>query len=182
MSEVWLLNNLRALWFSMVLPILLAGLGLLLAFGPDNGRLWVRVAGAALAVCALFAVAQLVLQLRRPRLSYRDGFMLVNLRPGAPIRVPIEIVEGFLLGQGPSFLPGRNYRGTETTTLVIRLADAATDWADVAGIKPDLGKWCGGYITIRGTWCEPLSVSLVNRLNQRLAEVQADLQAVKVAP
>jgi hypothetical protein len=26
-------------------------------------------------------------------------------------------------------------------------------------------------VTIRGTWCEPLSVGLVNRLNQRLAEV-----------
>ena len=38
-------------------------------------------------------------------------------------------------------------------------------------VKPGLGKWCEGYITIRGTWCEPLSVGLVNRLNQRLAEV-----------
>jgi hypothetical protein len=166
----------------MVLPGLLAGFGLLLALGQDNARIWVRVSGGVLAVCALFAVVQLVSQLRQPRLSYHDGFLLVNLRPGAPIRLPIEVVEGFLLGQGPSFLPGRRYRGTETTTLVIRLAEAATDWADVDGIKPALGKWCGGYITIRGTWCEPLSVSLVNRLNQRLAAVQADLHPAKVVP
>ncbi len=153
-----------------------------MALGQDNSRIGVRYLGGVLAVVALFAVVQLVIQLRHPRLSYRDGSLLVNLRPGGPIRVPIEIVEGFLLGQGPSFLPGRRYRGTETTTLVIRLAEAATDWADVDGVKPALGKWCGGYITIRGTWCEPLSVSLINRLNQRLAAVQADLHPVKVVP
>jgi hypothetical protein len=36
-----------------------------------------------------------------------------------------------------------------------------------------LGKWCGSYITIRGTWCERLSVELVQRLNVRLAEMHA---------
>jgi hypothetical protein len=182
MSEVWLRNNIRALWFSMVLPLLLLGLGVLMASGQDNSRVWVRILGGVLALGSLIAVAQLVIQLRRPRLSYRDGYLLVNLRPGAPVRVPIQIVEGFLLGQGPSFLPGEHYRNSETRTIVIRLAEAATEWADVAGIKPALGKWCGGYITIRGTWCEPLSVDLVNRLNQRLSAVQGDLHPAKVIP
>ena len=59
-------------------------------------------------------------------------------------------------------------------TVVIRLAELPQDWADVPGIKPALGKWCGGYITIRGTWPEPLKCfHLVNGLNRRLAEVQS---------
>ena len=37
-----------------------------------------------------------------------------------------------------------------------------------------LGKWCDGYITIFGVWCEPLDGDFVNRMNHRLAEVEAD--------
>ncbi len=40
-----------------------------------------------------------------------------------------------------------------------------------AGSQATARAWCSGYITIRGTWCEPLNVPLVNRLNQRLADV-----------
>ena len=53
---------------------------------------------------------------------------------------------------------------------MIRIADSATEWRQQE-VKPQLGKWCEGYITIRGTWCEPLSIDLINRLNERLAEV-----------
>jgi hypothetical protein len=39
-------------------------------------------------------------------------------------------------------------------------------------VKPSLGTWCGGYVTIRGTWCEPLQPDLIRRLNRRLKEVK----------
>jgi hypothetical protein len=52
--------------------------------------------------------------------------------------------------------------------LRIRLAERATEWAQ-RDVKPALGAWCGGYITIHGTWCEPLDIDLVNQLNKRLA-------------
>ena len=184
MTEIWLRNNARALAFGLVLPALLVvfGLALLITVGADAERWWVGVLGGLMAVVGLLVVTQLVIQLRQPRLAYRDGVLLVCMKPGSPIRVPIEIVEGFLLGQGPSMLPGRQYQTTETSTVVIRLAESAQDWADVPGIKPALGKWCGGYITIRGTWCEPLSVDLVNRLNRRLAEVQSQHSPTKATP
>jgi hypothetical protein len=38
-----------------------------------------------------------------------------------------------------------------------------------------MGSWCNHYVTIRGTWCEPLSVELAARLNARLASVQQQL-------
>lgn len=184
MSEIWLHNNTRALWFSLVLPGALAVFGVLLACGLGEGNppLSVRVVGALLSAGALLVLVSLAVQLRQHRLVYRDGFLYVRLRPGSPVRVPIQVVEGFLLGQGPSHLPGRRYQATETRTLVIRLAESAEEWSQVEGIKPALGKWCGGYITIQGTWCEPLDVSLVNRLNARLAAVQAELHPTRVLP
>ncbi|HEX4131608.1 MAG TPA: hypothetical protein VHZ24_16335 [Pirellulales bacterium] len=97
--------------------------------------------------------------------------------------VPIEVVEGFLLGQGPSYLPGKEASRSETRTLVVRLAERATEWEHVA-MPPRLGSWCGHYITIRGTWCEPLSVDLVNRLNMKLHEAkqQADHDRSRAQP
>jgi hypothetical protein len=118
--------------------------------------------GGALATISLAAVLALAWELRKPRLAYQDGELLVRLRSGAPIRVPIDVVEGFLLGRAPSLLPGERHRQTETATLVIRIAAGAPQWHRVE-VKPQLGKWCEGYVTIRGTWCEPLTLDLVNR-------------------
>lgn len=182
MPEVWLNANRRILVLGAVLPAALACLGIALGAG------WLGVAGWAaagwlgwgLAAVSLLALASLARQTQRPRLAYRSGELLVYLRSGAPIRVPIEIVEGFLLGQGPSFLPGKRQTETEASTLVIRLAERAEEWAKVE-VKPMLGYWCGHYVTIRGAWCEPLSVDLVNRLNARLDEVKRRRRDAQVA-
>ena len=178
MPEVWLRNNSRALWFAMVLPAVLGtfGLLLLLGVGQEQVQLWVRIVGGILAGVGLTTVLLVMLQLRQPRVAYRYDSLLLYLRGSKPISVPIEIVEGFLIGQAPSLLPGRQYKDAETATLMIRLAESAEEWSQVS-VKPALGKWCASYITIRGTWCEPLSTDLVNRLNQRLSEVQAEFRA-----
>ncbi|HEY1784303.1 MAG TPA: hypothetical protein VGG30_02095 [Pirellulales bacterium] len=168
MAEIWLHTNRRALAFGLILPGLILAAGVALATLVD--ALWLRAGGGALAVFGLLGMAFVVRQLWQPRLAYDQRHLLVYLAAGPPQRVPIEVVEGFLLGQGPTMLPGRRHRQTEATTVVIRLADAAPDWAD-RETKPALGRWCGGYITLRGTWCEPLSVDLVQRLNRRLSEV-----------
>lgn len=170
--EVWLRTNTRALWFGMIVPSVMVGVGSLLLVGLPGREpaWWMRlVGGASLALGSVLIVA-LTVQLRRPRLAYRDGHLEVTLRPGVPDRVPIEYVEGFLLGHAPSFLPGRRHERSEVASLVIRIAEAASDWQR-RDVKPQLGAWCDGYVTIRGTWCEPLSLALVQRLNERLAQV-----------
>jgi hypothetical protein len=171
-AEVWLRTNARAVWFGMALPavVTIAGVLLLAASFAGESSISIRIGGAALVVFGLLLLAALAAQLRRPRLAYRDGQLLVGLRSGPPLGVPIEFVEGFLLGKAPSLLPGKRHRHMDSAALVIRIADAATDWR-FREVKPQLGAWCDGYITIRGTWCEPLTLALVNRLNQRLAEV-----------
>ena len=69
-------------------------------------------------------------------------------------------------------MPGGIHHRQETVNLVARLAQRQTQWAQVE-VKPALGNWAEGYITIRGTWCEPLNPELVRRLNRRLKEVKA---------
>lgn len=172
MREIWLRNNARAVWFMAFPPLAAALIFSLVATGPlGTAYLWLRIVGSVLAALAVLLLLSAVWQARRPRLAYETGFLLVYLRPQKPWRVPIGEVEGFLLGQGPSFLPGKRYAKAEVATLVVRLADRAEEWARIE-IDPRLGTWCGHYITIRGTWCEPLSVDLANRLNARLAELK----------
>lgn len=171
-TEVWLRTNARAMAFGMVLPIGVAALGAVLLFGVPGHvpALWIRAVGVlALGLGLLLAVGMLA-QLWRPRLAYCNGQLLVGLTAGAPLTVPIEHVECFWIGQAPALLPGKSHRHVDAASLVVRIAESAADWHQ-RDVKPQLGAWCGGYITIRGTWCEPLSVPLVNRLNERLAEV-----------
>jgi hypothetical protein len=171
--EIWLRPNRRALAIAGIAPLLLVVLGLavalnVVAVAPLAARI---VAGfLALAGAVLFAV--LAWYARQPRLAYDGRHLLIYLRPGGPIAVPIEIVECFFLGSGLRELPGRPGREVQISQLAIRLAERATEWAQV-DVKPALGKWCGGSVTIYGAWCEPLEIGVVNRLNARLAAAQS---------
>ena len=182
MYEVWLKSNRLPLAFGAAAAMIAGAAGAVVGTGLfgwlESGL--ARLAGWLLASASLLTLIHLAKQAWRPRLACQDGELLLYLRPGAPIRVPLAIVEGFLMGQGPSFLPGKRLARMEATTLVIRLAERADQWAKV-DVEPKLASWCGHYVTIRGAWCEPLSVDLASRLNARLAEVQADLRAKQVA-
>ena len=170
--EIWLRTNVRAVLFGAILPLAVGAVGLVLCLGLPgrDPSPWMRGLGIGLIVAGGFTIALLLLQLRQPRLAYSDGQLLLWLRSGPPIRVPISAIECFWLGHGASLLPGKRNERTETQTIVIRIADKAVEWRQQE-VKPQLGGWCDGYITIRGTWCEPLNLNVVNRLNQRLAEV-----------
>ena len=161
MVQVWLAPNRRVLLLGMVLPGLcaLAGLGLILA-----KFYWI---GGGLLCGGLLLLGSLTLHWNRPRIGYDKDHLLFYLRAREPIAVPIDVVEGFLLGQGPTLRPGERNRSEQARTVVVRLAEKAEEWKKQE-VKPALGSWCEGYITIRGTWCEPLNVDLVQRLNQKL--------------
>jgi hypothetical protein len=116
-------------------------------------------------------LAMLMRQLLRARIAYRDGQILFNLQAGPPIAVPPHVVEAFFLGQGPANLPGPVHKQPNTVNLVARLAQRETEWAH-RPVKPAFGSWSDGYVTVRGTWCEPLGPDLVRRLNHRLKEIK----------
>jgi hypothetical protein len=128
------------------------------------------IVGWALTAVGLVLMLGLFNQLRRPRIAFRNGEVLFHLRSGAPVAVPVEIVEAFFLGQGPANIPAVGGQPAETVNLVARLSQKAPEWAKVE-VKPALGLWCEGYVTIRGTWCEPLNGEVIRRLNRRLREL-----------
>lgn len=128
-----------------------------------KGIVW---AAAGLGILMLLAQWQ---RFRRPRLACDGEHLLIDTTAGKPVAVPLEVVECFLLGQGPAFLPGRKLARAETVNVVVRLAEKAESWQR-GPIHPVLGAWCDGYITLRGTFCEPLSVEVVQRLNRLLGE------------
>lgn len=171
--EVWLHTNRRALVVGMVLPGLwLAAALASLWLSLSSGQPWIVSAICVLlAAPPLWMVGGLAYALTRPRIAYEPGNLLVYCELHRATRVPIEIVECFFLGQGPSELPPLAGREPETANVVVRLAESAADWKH-REMRPAFGQWCAGYITIRGAWCEPIGRDLLEQLNRRLSEVQ----------
>lgn len=173
MNEIWLSTNRRALAFGCIPPALIAASGLctLLVTSDDDRVGWMRWPAIAMIAVGALAVSVLVIQLFRPRIAFRSGHVTFYLRTGAPISVPMAIVEAFFLGQGPANLPGGLGERETSVNLVARLSQREKSWAE-RKVKPSLGQWKDGYVTIRGTWCEPLDTDVIRRLNRRLREVQ----------
>ena len=117
----------------------------------------------------------LLVILRHPRLAYERGELLGYLAPRGPSRVPVELVECFFLGQGPSHL-SHGHEESTAANVVVRLAESSHQWKEV-DVQAQLGQWSDGYITIRGAWCEPIDASVVKRLNHRLVEVHRSAKA-----
>ncbi len=169
MAQVWLRTNRRVYAWGLVLPGLIACAGVLLIaglFGAGAG--WLPPLGWVLIGLGLLVAVAQILEMLKPRLSVDADHLWVNAGR-QPIGVPLKIVECFLLGQGPAHLPGEKFRTAESTNLVIRLAETALDWKR-RDVDHKIAGWCDGYITLRGTWCEPLSVDLVLQLNRNLTQ------------
>jgi len=175
MNETWLRTNRRAIWFGCVPPLIIALVGGWIVFrATGHGGGWSRWLGAALVVVGSGIVVMLLRQLRRPRIAYRNGQVLFYLQSGSPIAVPANIVEAFFVGQGPAMLPGGSQNKHQSMNLVARLSQREAEWAR-REVKPALGQWYDGYVTVRGTWCEPLVPELIRRLNRRLTKVKSQI-------
>ncbi|MCH2129011.1 MAG: hypothetical protein MK179_07685 [Pirellulaceae bacterium] len=174
--ECWLRNNHRVMLLGMILPANLTILGMVAAAGVFSPIAAVRVTGIGLAIAAGCVWTVFLWNIRLPRLAYEDGHLLVYLRNIRPIAVPIQYVECFFLGQTTTLVQDRSGNEIDAQTVVVRLAESATQW-ERCEVKPSLGSWCDGYITIRGMWCEPLTIQRVNQLNRRLAEIHRQLQS-----
>ena len=168
MMETWLKPNRRVLAMSLMPPLGLIGVGLWMVVATDP----LRVGSGYLLLCfSVFLLFFVVSRMCKRRLAYAGGQLLVGLGQRKPIPVPIELVECFFLGSSPTRLSGRWGLQSRAISVVVRLAERASDYHQ-REVLPRLGNWSDGYITIGGSWCEPVSVALVQRLNKRLSEVQ----------
>ena len=108
MRECWLRPNRRVLIVAIAILILVAlALSALVVF------LWRQEAHWALgSIPALFAilvwirVLLLIVHVCQPRVAYQQEELLLFLRTGRPIRVPVDVVECFFLGQTLSTMFG----------------------------------------------------------------------------
>ncbi len=180
MREIWLRPNVRAIWIGLLLPLFAAVLAMLiLATTPDHGPWWWLRLTAVLLLVVVGAVTLIMIVMTRiPRLAYQDGQVLVYLQSGAPFRVPADKVECFFLGQTDSRMPGGGSQSPETASIVVRLAENAPQFHQ-RQVNQALGQWCGGYITIRGTYCERIHGELLRRLNARLTAVHRELREIQ---
>ncbi|MFT5523555.1 MAG: hypothetical protein ACI9HK_001503 [Pirellulaceae bacterium] len=175
--ETWVRANTRVLWFAFGLvaaSTFLFAIAAVLSSGTGfyfGLRVFCSGFTAALAIVLMI----MLYLIRQPRLAYENGQLIVNLKPVDSIRVPAEFVECFFLGQGPSLLKQTaiNKGSSETSTIVVRLAEAAKEWHE-REVNAQLGQWCDGYIVIRGTWSEPITAELMSSLNSRLVEVHRE--------
>jgi hypothetical protein len=175
--EIWLLPNRRVYAVGMVAMILLGG-NLLAVAAITAMWQWYVAAGMSVlwAIVSFWMAGTFVTAMRRPRLAYGEDQLWVYLDPRQPVKVPIEIVECFFLGQGPSFVTGGGKKEAETQNVIVRLAESAVDWKH-RDVPDKLGHWCEGYITLRGAWCEPITKDRMQALNRRLAEVHRERKA-----
>ncbi len=175
MTQTWLRPNGRVLVGQLVVALAALAAGLLLAGQAESGR-WPGPGALLLIGGGGVAAGWSVVQLRRPRIGYRDGQLILNLRLRGPCRVPIEEVECFFLGRATPPVPGGQRVGLRLATVVVRLREAAGGWS-AGRVWPMWGTWREGYITIYGSACEPLDLERVNQLNRRLSEVQGTCRA-----
>lgn len=167
--STWVHTNPRPFAAVLVSLLLVVALLLTIAWLADPAAwLWWTLIGVAggLSIYALWLVRQIMV----PRVAVVRGDLRMYLTPGRAVSVPLEYVECFLLSEGPAFL-GR--ARAKTTTLSIRIAERATEYHNRTVLRV-LGGWCGGYVTIRGTWTEPLTVELVRKLNANLTSAKSE--------
>ena len=153
-----------------LLGALLAGLGLgallLVAWSSGIAR-WLLGGIGAVGIAAL---AAFLYSLRRPVIAFENGQLLVTAGVGPPYRIPIDAVEVFFLGQGGTAVQPRGQKA-EARNVVVRLAERATEWHQ-RDISKSVGKWEDGYISLNGTWCEPIDGDLLKRLNHQLVQIK----------
>ena len=177
MRESWLRPNRRVLVvaIAVLLVMALAASALAVVLWRQDAHWALEVPVALVAVLIWIRVVLLIRHVCQPRVAYEQGDLLLFLRTRRPLRVPVSVVECFFLGQTDTMLAptSREESGEElvkTRSIVVRLAEAATDWHQ-RDVRPELGQWCDGYITIRGTWCEPMGPVLVKKMNSQLAAI-----------
>jgi len=180
-SSTWLKPNRRVLGGALVMLAAAASAlaALALAARSSGWPVWMVAALAIASSIGWLGVLMVLWQWRTPRVAYCHGELLLSLGKSEPVRLPVDAVECFLLGQGPTLFPS-DKGPSRTTNLTVRLCEKYQP-TEPPPVHRMVGSWCGNQITVRGTWCEPLSIPLVYELNERLAAAQREQCARQAA-
>lgn len=177
--EIWIRSNRRAFLLGMGLPLVLVSIGAGVLVSSADFIAWSvlwSILGWGLIFIGVLLFLGILWMMFLPRVAYRNGQVLFFLRLGRPITVPVEAVEIFLVGQSTA-IGGPRSRTAEVANLLVRLAERQKEWHNCE-VYPALADWKGGYVTLRGAWCEPVTPTLLKRLNRRLAELRRAREGV----
>ncbi len=170
-TETLLSGNRRLFVVNLTIGILVAAIAILTWV---FALAWpVRIFSVVLIACSLVVCLFSCIVSVRPRVAINETELLVYLRknPLVPYRVPLTVVEVFFIGQGAvsGAEPGqpKEYEGAVAANVIVRLAEAATDWHQ-RDVQQMLGVWNEGYITIRGLFCANIDQEVLKQMNKRL--------------
>ncbi len=167
--EVWLRSNLRPVAAAVAVA---AGLAILAIIAVLTLHLpgWATVIVATLAGGDALAAAVLAWGAAQPRLALDGDAVAVRLAPLTVHRVPLGVVECIFRGSEPIAAEGDSPK-FRVGTLVLRLAERATEWRQRPSFRP-WGTWEDGHVVIDGRWCEPLSPESARQIAARLADAK----------
>ena len=181
--QILLRNNPRASRFLAGALGLAVAAGLAcLIWGWWSSRWIIAALGVAVGLTGAIGLARWQPWWRSVRVALESETVRVYLRRGRPWAIPLDVVECFFLGQAPSTMRDAAGQEVETRNVVIRLAERSAEWQQQPGVERSLGRWCDGYITVYGIWCEPLDRSVVEAMNHRLAELKRSRRAARGIP
>lgn len=170
--EPILKSNRRVGWVLVILASLPLWLGLVLlgVWGERWGTILTFV-GVLLVIFGLAMTVRQLAWLRRPRVALSSDFVRLFVGRGCQYDIPLDVVECFFLGQALSQVrvSGIASRSVGNVTVVVRLAQRAKPWHERPA-DARLAKWEGGYVTLYGDWCEPITGDFVNKMNHQLAD------------
>lgn len=167
--EVWLRSNLRPVVALAVAAAAIATLAVVMALTLPLPP-WAAVGLVGLAGVVALAAGCLAWGATQPRLALDGDAVAVRLAPLTVQRVPLGVVECIFRGSEPIAAAGDPPR-FRVGTLVLRLAERATEWRQRPSFRP-WGTWEDGHVVIDGRWCEPLSPESARQIATRLAEAK----------
>jgi hypothetical protein len=174
-DHIWLHNNARVQFVAIM--FILAGLGnMLLSLVMQTWPLWTRLTlglAGSLATCISLVLTCLNFG---ARVTYASDSLWLRFGMIRPLQLPVEVVEVFLSGEEPIPQTAGGKVDVTTTNVVIRVAERAVDW-HFREIPTVFGRWCGGYVVMRGLWCQPITAALLEELNNRLVRAKRELAA-----
>lgn len=167
--EVWLRGNLRPVVAVVVAAVGLAILAIVAVFSLPLPP-WAAVGLVGLAGGVAVAAAGLAWGAAQPRLALDGDVVVVRLAPLTVHRVPLGVVECVFRGSEP-ITEEAGPPKFRVGTLVLRLAERATEWRQRPSFRP-WGTWEDGHVVIDGRWCEPLSPESARQIAVRLADAK----------
>jgi hypothetical protein len=171
-NEVWLRGNLRPVALLAIVAATLAAVAVgMVAWLPLPN--WAVAVGITAGGILAATVAGLAWAAARPRLVREGATLAVRLAPLRVEHVPLEVVECVFRGTEPIASSGEETPRFRVGTLILRLAERATEWRERETFRP-WGSWDDGHIVIDGRWCEPISPESARGIATRLAELKRD--------